>query len=145
MWCLPIGDTHVGSTRAEFPSSDSRPGSLALAPAPGIAAPKIPITLCPDTLARRVAASHRKDSLWEDFPTELLAALPAARIPDLLTHPSASRDTFTQRLSTLGLPVRRISNSQNRPEPQDPLDASRSFWRDRDPMEVSISIALSTI
>jgi putative DNA primase/helicase len=100
---LALGD--VSSINSEFPSrfADAFQWSLAAAPALGIAASQMRMALCPDALAREVAAFAHERHYWEGSPTELLAALQGA-IPDLPNSPERlTRRLYQAPLSTLGV------------------------------------------
>jgi hypothetical protein len=101
---LALGN--VSSTRPEFSSrfADAFQWSIAAAPAFGIAESHMRIALCPDTLARAVASFAHEKRYWEGSPTELLAALQAAHIPDLPNSPERlTRRLHQAPLSTLGV------------------------------------------
>jgi putative DNA primase/helicase len=140
---LALGD--VSSINSEFPSrfADAFQWSLAAAPAFGIAASQMRMALCPDTLAREVAAFAREKHYWEGSPTELLAALQGAHIPNLPNSPRAPHPT-----SSPSAPIhsRRHVRSVSYWQPsQNPHDASLPFWRHNDPVRVSIFILLIKI
>lgn len=101
---LALGN--VISINSEFPSrfADAFQWSLAAAPALGISASQMRMALCPDTLAREVAAFAHEKHHWEGSPTELLAALQDAHIPDLPNSPERlMRRLYQAPLSTLGV------------------------------------------
>ena len=101
---LALGN--VSSTGPEFPSrfADAFQWSIAAAPALGIAESQMRLALCPDILAREVAAFAHEKHFWEGTPTELLQALEAAHVPDLPSSPDRlSRRLHQAPLATLGV------------------------------------------
>ena len=101
---LALGN--VSSINSEFPSrfADAFQWSLAAAPALGIGASQMRMALCPDILAREVAAFAHEKHYWEGSPTELLAALESAHITDLPNSPHRlTRRLYQAPLSTLGV------------------------------------------
>jgi hypothetical protein len=112
---LALGN--VSSINSEIPSrfADAYQWSLAAAPALGIAASQMRMTLCPDALAREVAAFAHEKHNWEGSPTELLAALQGAHIPDLPNSPERlTRRLYQAPLSTLGVTLESFRSGNQR-------------------------------
>ena len=108
---------NVTYTSPEFPTRfpDALQWSLAAAPALGIAESQMRIALCPDTLAREVAAFAHEKHYWEGSPSELLAALEAAHVLDLPNSPERlTRRLHQAPLSTLGVTLETFRTTSHR-------------------------------
>lgn len=112
---LALGN--VRDTNPEFPTrfADALQWSIAAAPAFGIAESQMRVALCPDTLAREVAAFAHGKHYWEGSPTELLAALQAAHIVNLPNSPERlTRRLHQAPLSTLGVTLDTFRTTKHR-------------------------------
>lgn len=112
---LALGRCSVAGHEAPSRFADAFQWSLAAAPALGIAESEMRLALCPDTLAREVAAFAHRVQDWEGSPSELLAALQAADIPDLPNSPERlTRLLHAAPLSTLGVTFEAFRSTRNR-------------------------------
>jgi len=107
----------VGATSLEFPSrfADASQWAIAAAPSLGIAEAQMRIALCPDPLARAVAAFAHEKQDWEGSPTQLLDALQATHSPDLPDSPDRLMRRLHQApLATLGVVLETFRTAKQR-------------------------------